>query len=138
MSMEIRAMFKAKQAPEPKQGERDAISLFRRSIDTQIAKLDAIAKDKSTKIATTNWFKAVNGGYRLHLGKKPIELDGAKYWQVADVDEARALFEGAKDLAASDRDFQDAIRAAKKAEDDKGKTTDEPVRKKPGRKPKSA
>lgn len=138
MSMEIRAMFKAKQAKEPVQGERDAISLFRRSIDTQIAKLDAIAKDKNTKIATTNWFKAANGGYRLHLGKKPIELDGAKYWQVADVDEARALFEGAKDLAGSDREFQEAIRAAKKAEDDKGKTTADPAKKKPGRKPKAA
>lgn len=138
MSMEIRAMFKAKQAKEPVRGERDAISLFRRSIDTQIAKLDAIAKDKNTKIATTNWFKAVNGGYRLQLGKKPIELDGAKYWQVADVDEARALFEGAKDLAATDRDFQEAIRAAKAADDDKGKAADEPPKKRPGRKPKAA
>lgn len=133
MSMEIRAMFKAKKAEEPVKGQRDAISLFKNSVRTQIKKINELQKDPLTKIAAANWFKTRDGGYRLQLGRKPIELDGAKYWQVGDLDEVRALFEGALELAESDKEFQDAIRAnavkkSKEADPDKPKR---------GRKPKA-
>lgn len=132
MSMDIRAMFKAKQAKAPTRGQRDAISLFKGSANTQIEKIEELQKDPLTKIAATNWFKAYDGGYRLRLGKKPLELDGAKYWQVSNLDEARALFEAAIELADTDKEFQEAIRAAAKKPED---TSDRPKR---GRKPKAA
>ncbi|MDR6757204.1 putative NAD-dependent protein-ADP-ribosyltransferase YbiA (DUF1768 family) [Mycoplana sp. BE70] len=132
MSMDIRAMFSAKKAREPVQGERDPITLFKNSVRTQIKKVEELQKDPLTKIAQTNWFKAYDGGYRLQLGKTPLELDGAKFWQVDNLDEARALLEGALELADSDKEFQEAIRAAKKPKEA------EATKPKRGRKPKAA
>ncbi|CDZ31086.1 Hypothetical protein NGAL_HAMBI490_59590 [Neorhizobium galegae bv. officinalis] len=115
MSDEIRAMFAAKRAEAPARGQRDPITLFKTSVQTQIKKMDQeMKKPGSAKgTAATNWFKSYGGGYRLQLGKKPIELDGAKYWQVNDLEEAKVLFEGALTLADTDREFQKAIQAAK-------------------------
>ncbi len=134
MSMDIRAMFKAKKAEAPAQGQRDAISLFKGSVRTQLKKIAELQKDPLTNIAQTNWFKAYDGGYRLQLGKKPLELDGAKYWQVSSLDEAQVLYEGALTLADTDKEFQAAIRSAKTP-----KTTPaDPDKPRRGRKPKAA
>lgn len=132
MSMDIRAMFAAKKAREPVQGQRDPISLFKNSVRTQIKKIDELKAKPDTKIAATNWFKAYDGGYRLQLGYKPLELDGNKFWQVDNLDEVRALYEGALELADKDKEFQEAIRAAKKPEKE-----GDPVKKR-GRKAKAA
>ncbi|MEW9616034.1 hypothetical protein AB3G45_19655 [Shinella sp. S4-D37] len=132
MSIDIRAMFKAKKAEAPAKGQRDAISLFKGSARTQIKKIEELKKDPLATIAATNWFKRYDGGYRLQLGRKPLELDGARYWQVSDLDEALALFEGAIELADTDQEFQEAIRSAKKPKEV------DPAKPKRGRKPKTA
>lgn len=131
MTADIRAMFAAKAAEAPIQGQRDAIALFKGSIRTQIKKIEQLKKDPSTTISQTNWFKSYDGGYRLQLGKKPIEFNGAKFWQVNDLDEAQVLFEGALSLADADKELQDAIRNAKKP------SADEATKPKRGRKSKS-
>jgi hypothetical protein len=133
MTMEIRELFKSKQAKEPVKGQRDAITAFKNSVQTQIDKIDLLEKDPLATIATSNWFKAYDGGYRLHLGKKPLELDGARYWQVSNLSEARSMFESAITLASEDKEFQNAIRAAKQTDDKSG---DDGAPKKRGRKSK--
>jgi len=133
--MDILEILTTKRVDGPARGERDAITLFKGSLETQIKKIDAIKKDPSTEIAVTNWFKAYNGGYRVHLGKTPIELKGGKYWQLDGLAEAREFFVKISSYVDTDKDFQQAIRDAKQAEDAKRKAAGEAPKKR-GRKAK--
>lgn len=135
--MDIKAMFAAKQVSAPTRGDRDAITLFKSSIQTQLRKIDALKKDNKAPIAATNWFKRRDGGYLLHLGKKPIELNGGTHWEVDSLEELEVLLNGAKELADTDKEFQKAIKDAKKASDKtEAAATATPQRR--SRKPRSA
>jgi len=114
MSDDIRAMFEAKAMPAPGRGSRDAISLFKGSVRTQITRAEDAKAGKAAKTTALNWFKPYDGGYSVQLGKKPITFGANTHWRADDLDEVIRLLEGALALADSDKEFQSNIRTAAK------------------------
>ena len=110
MTEDIKALFAAKKAQAPVVG-RDAVSLFKKSAQTQIKRAEA-AKTAKSKTPALDWFKETVNGYTFQLGKKPIPYDGASHWEVESLDEVKRFLGLAVELADSDQDFRKAIRAA--------------------------
>jgi hypothetical protein len=121
MSDDIRAMFAAKRTKAPVRGERDAISLFKGAVKTQITRAEEAKAGKTAKTPALNWFKKRDGKYLLQIGKKPLAIGKDSYWEADDLDDVIRMLEGASALADSDAEFQAVIRKA--ALDNKTRTT---------------